>query len=210
GTDDTTVAIGGMGSLKDHVQSIPESMLVLGKNSQKIGEVINIIDELGKQTNLLSLNAAIEAAGAGEEGKRFAVVAVEVNRLADRTVDATKQIKQLIDIIQNSTNKTILLTEEGSKSVDAGFRMVEQVGKSLENIVTLVKKTARAANEISLSTGQQTTATDNMAQSISDVSRVAGQVLKSSEETRKAVDDINDLADQLRKLVGDDKVSVGR
>ncbi|MBI4866715.1 MAG: methyl-accepting chemotaxis protein [Candidatus Wallbacteria bacterium] len=204
GTDDTTTAIQGMRALKDHVQSIAESMLVLGKNSQKIGEVINIIDEISKQTNLLSLNAAIEAAGAGEEGKRFAVVAVEVKRLADRTVDATKQIKQLIDMIQNSTNKTILLTEEGSKSVDAGFEMVEQVGKSLENIVTLVKKTARAANEISLSTGQQTTATDNMAQSISDVSRVAGQVLKSSEDTRKAVADINDLADQLRKLVSED------
>ncbi len=206
GTDDTTVAIQGMSSLKDHVQSIAESMLVLGKNSQKIGEVINIIDEISKQTNLLSLNAAIEAAGAGEEGKRFAVVAVEVKRLADRTVDATKQIKQLIDMIQNSTNKTILLTEEGSKSVDAGFRMVEQVGKSLENIVTLVKKTARAANEISLSTGQQTTATDNMAQSISDVSRVAAQVLKSSEDTRKAVDDINDLADKLRRLVGEESL----
>ncbi len=204
GTEDTSNAITGMGSLKQHVQSIAESMLVLGKNSQKIGEVINIIDEISKQTNLLSLNAAIEAAGAGEEGKRFAVVAVEVKRLADRTVDATKQIKELIDMIQNSTNKTILLTEEGSKSVDEGFQMVEQVSTSLEGIVTLVKKTARAANEISLSTGQQTTATDNMAQSISDVSRVAAQVLKSSEDTRKTVGDINDLADQLRGLVSDD------
>lgn len=204
GAEDVKAAIMGMDTLKNHVQSIAESMLVLGKNSQKIGEVINIIDEISKQTNLLSLNAAIEAAGAGEEGKRFAVVAVEVKRLADRTVDATKQIKQLIDLIQNSTNRTILLTEDGSKAVDAGFGQVEQVGTSLDEIVTLVKRTARAANEISLSTQQQTTASDNMALSITDVSKVAGGVLKSSEDTRKQIQEINDLAAQLNDLVQTD------
>ncbi|MEJ2699381.1 MAG: methyl-accepting chemotaxis protein, partial [Desulfuromonadales bacterium] len=97
-------AIEGMTQLKTRVQSVAESMLELGENSQKIGGIVDIIDEISDQTNLLALNAAIEAAGAGEAGKRFSIVANEVKRLAERTVDATAQIKGLIDEIQKATN----------------------------------------------------------------------------------------------------------
>ena len=124
-------AIGGMGQLKEQVQSIAEAMLDLGENSQKIGGIVDIIDEISDQTNLLALNAAIEAAGAGEAGKRFSIVANEVKRLAERTVDATGQIKALIEEIQKATNSTIMLTEEGTKGVDSASNLVARISEAL-------------------------------------------------------------------------------
>ena len=123
-------------------------MLQLGENSQKIGGIIDIIDEISDQTNLLSLNAAIEAAGAGEAGKRFSIVANEVRRLADRTADATNQVKVLITHIQQSTNSTIMLTEEGTKGVDAANALVANISETLEKITRSIAETSEAASEI--------------------------------------------------------------
>src|SRR6185369_15778064 len=127
GTGEVTNAINGMSILKQQVQGIAASMLKLGDNSQKIGGIVEIIDEISDQTNLLALNAAIEAAGAGEAGKRFAIVAQEVRRLAERTVEATRQIKGLIEEIQKATNSTIMVTEEGTKAVDSASHLVDKV-----------------------------------------------------------------------------------
>src|SRR5512144_839402 len=102
-------------------------MLKLGEHSQKIGGIVDIIDEISDQTNLLALNAAIEAAGAGEAGRRFAVVAQEVKRLAERTVLATRQIRGLIEEIQAATNTTIMVTEDGTKAVDRAASLVDKV-----------------------------------------------------------------------------------
>ena len=132
-------AFTGMGRLKGQVGSIAEAMLGMGENSQKIGGIVEIIDEISDQTNLLALNAAIEAAGAGEAGKRFAIVANEVKRLAERTVHATGQIKGLVDQIQKETNTTIMLTEEGTKGVDAANLLVGRISEELTNITELVR-----------------------------------------------------------------------
>ncbi|HEY7746970.1 MAG TPA: methyl-accepting chemotaxis protein, partial [Desulfuromonadales bacterium] len=180
-------AVRGMGQLKEQVQSIAEAMLQLGENSQKIGGIVDIIDEISDQTNLLSLNAAIEAAGAGEAGKRFAIVAGEVRRLAERTVDATGQIKGLIEQIQKATNSTIILTEQGTKGVDAASTRVERVAEALANIISMVQETRGAAREIKLSTQQQTTASEQMAETIAEVRDVAAQVAASAEETAQAI-----------------------
>ncbi|HEX9006862.1 MAG TPA: methyl-accepting chemotaxis protein, partial [Bacteroidota bacterium] len=142
GTGDVANAIEGMAQLKSQVQSIAESMLQLGENSQQIGGIVEIIDEISDQTNLLALNAAIEAAGAGEAGKRFAIVAQEVKRLAERTVEATRQIKGLIDEIQKATNSTIMVTEEGTKAVDTASGLVDKVHQSFGTIIGMVDETA--------------------------------------------------------------------
>jgi methyl-accepting chemotaxis protein len=194
-------AVEGMGQLQTKVRSIAEAMLELGENSQKIGGIVDIIDEISDQTNLLALNAAIEAAGAGEAGKRFSIVASEVKRLAGRTVDATGQIKGLIEQIQKATNSTIMLTEEGSKGVETASSLVGRVSEALGNILTLVQETTGAAREIKLSTQQQTTASEQMAETIIEIRDVATQVAAGSEETAQAIAELTRLAEELRDFL---------
>ncbi len=199
-----STAVEGMAQLKGQVQSIAEAMLELGENSQKIGGIIDIIDEISDQTNLLSLNAAIEAAGAGEAGKRFSVVANEVRRLADRTADATNQVKALIVQIQQATNSTIMLTEEGSKGVDAASSLVANISEALEKITAAVAETTSAASEIKLMTQQQTTASEQMTETIVEVRDVAVQVAASSQETTQSISELTSLAERLQELVEED------
>jgi len=194
-------AIEGMGHLKGQVQSIAEAMLEMGENSQKIGGIIDIIDEISDQTNLLSLNAAIEAAGAGEAGKRFSVVANEVRRLADRTAEATDQVKVLIVQIQKATNSTIMLTEEGSKGVDAASTLVANISAALAKITAAVDETVDSAGEIRLMTQQQTTASEQMTETIVEVRDVAIQVAASSQQTTQAISELTSLAGRLQDLV---------
>ncbi len=194
-------AIGGMTLLKERVQSISSAMLGLGENSKEIGGIVDIIDEISDQTNLLALNAAIEAAGAGEAGKRFSVVATEVQRLAERTAAATRQINQLIEEIQKATHKTIMLTEEGTKGVDHASTLVTKISEGLQHIIHMVGQTTRAAKEIKVSTQQQTSASEQMAETIAEVRDVAAQVADSAGETAQAIAELNDLAERLRALV---------
>jgi len=200
GRGDVANAIEGMDQVRNQVQSIARSMQQLGENSQKIGGIVEIIDEISDQTNLLALNAAIEAAGAGEAGKRFAVVAQEVKRLADRTVEATRQIKGLIGEIQRATNNTIMVTEEGTKAVDSASRLVDKVQHSFSSIMGSVQETSRTAKEITLSTQQQTSACEQMAETMSEVRDVAQQVALSANETERAIAEILELAERLRSI----------
>ncbi|HEY5512977.1 MAG TPA: methyl-accepting chemotaxis protein [Geomonas sp.] len=200
GSGDVANAIEGMSLVRSQVQSIAKSMLQLGDNSQKIGGIVEIIDEISDQTNLLALNAAIEAAGAGEAGKRFAIVAQEVKRLADRTVEATRQIKGLIGEIQRATNNTIMVTEEGTKAVDSASCLVDKVQLSFSTILGSVQETSRTAKEITLSTQQQTSACEQMAETMSEVRDVAQQVALSANETERAIAEILELAERLKDI----------
>jgi len=210
GSEDVGAAIAGMEDLRAQVKQIAESMLRLGEDSQRIGGIIEIIDEISDQTNLLALNAAIESAGAGEHGKRFAVVAKEVRRLAERTVDATRQIRELITEIRRATNSTIMLTEDGTKGVDEASRLVDKVDRSFARLMKVVDETAQAAREITLSTKQQTTACQQIAATMNEVRDVAQQVADSTLETERAVTDINGISEQLRYLIEEEIQSKGR
>ncbi len=194
-------AVEGMGQLKQKVGTISSAMLELGENSREIGGIIEIIEEISDQTNLLALNAAIEAAGAGESGRRFSVVANEVQRLAERTVHATRQIRELIDEIQKATHSTIMVTEEGTKGVDHASRLVARISEGLQRIIDLTGETSRAAREIRVSTQQQTSASEQMAETIAEIRDVATQVASSAGETAQAIAELNDMAERLRSLV---------
>ncbi len=197
-------AIQGIAQVKDQVNSIAKSMLELGEKSQRIGGVVDIIEEISEQTNLLALNASIEAAGAGEAGKRFSVVAEEVRRLAERTIEATKQINQLISEIQRSTNNAIMATEEGSRAVDKGSALVDKVSESLRNIIALSSETTQSVKEIHLSTQQQTSSSEQMASTISEISDITQQVVTGAKETEGAMTDLNELTERLKELVVQD------
>jgi methyl-accepting chemotaxis protein len=209
-TGDVTNAIEGMTQLRTQVQTIAACMLQLGDNSQKIGGIVEIIDEISDQTNLLALNAAIEAAGAGEAGKRFAIVAKEVKRLAERTVEATRQIRGLIEEIQKATNSTIVVTEEGTKGVDAAAGLVDKLKLSFDDIIRMVVETARAAKEISFSTRQQTSACDQMAETMNEVRDVAQQVADCAAETERAIGELTALTENLRHLMEEEIQSKGK
>ncbi|MBE0504108.1 MAG: methyl-accepting chemotaxis protein [Desulfuromonadales bacterium] len=204
GRNEADNAMTGMGELKTKMESVAQAMLQLGEDSQKIGGIVDIIDEISDQTNLLALNAAIEAAGAGEAGKRFSIVANEVKRLAERTADATGQIKNLVDAIQKATNGTIMLTEEGSKGVDRASELVARVADALQEISRMVHETTAAAREIKFSTQQQTTASEQMAETIAEVRDVAAQVAVSTKETTQAIAELTALAERLKSLVAEE------
>src|SRR6202167_3653583 len=137
-------------------------MLDLGKKSQEIGAVLDIVSELAEQTNILAINATIEAAGAGDTGKRFGVVADEIRKLADRVGGSTKEIRGLIDDVRSAVNTTVMATETGSKSVDSGAQQFARVAEDFRRIAQLVTTTTDAAREIELSTKQQSTAVEQV------------------------------------------------
>ena len=195
--------IGAMSYIKRQVQSIAEAMIELGENSQKIGSIVEIIDEISEQTNLLALNAAIEAAGAGEYGRRFSIVAVEVRRLAERTAEATKQINSLIENIQDHTNRTILLTEEGSKAAGTGGERVNDVGDAIKELKSMVARTSQAVGYIHQSTTTQTQACEDMVATVGDVGMVARKVVEGARVVQTSLSDLNKNSELLLELIGE-------
>lgn len=191
-------AISGIRRQTDLVVS---HMLDLGKKSQQIGSVLDIVSELAEQTNILAINATIEAAGAGDAGKRFTVVADEIRKLSDRVAGSTKEIRGLIDDVRAAVNTTVMATETGSKAVDGGARHFEEVASSFRQITDMVSTTTEAAKEIELSTKQQTTAveqvnvaTANVAQTTKETEASSGQILQTASE-------LTGLARELAKLI---------
>jgi CHASE3 domain sensor protein len=187
--------------IKRQVDLVVGHMLELGKKSQQAGGILEIINELAEQTNILAINATIEAAGAGEAGKRFAVVADEIRKLADRVGGSTKEIRGLVEDIRASVNTTVMATEVGTKAVDAGTRQFTEVTTSFREIAALVATTTDAAREIELSTKQQTTAVEQVNVAISSVAQATKESEASSNQTLQTVTQLTGLSRELLQLV---------
>lgn len=187
--------------IRRQVDQIVGHMLELGKNSQQIGAVLEIVSELAEQTNILAINATIEAAGAGEAGKRFAVVADEIRKLADRVGASTKEIRTLIDAVRGAVNTTVMATETGSKVVDAGGRQFGEVAAAFRQIAALVSTTTEAAREIELSTKQQSTAVEQVNVAIANVGQATRETEASSSQTLDTASQLNGLSRDLLKVV---------
>jgi methyl-accepting chemotaxis protein len=200
---DTTVATTreSVAAIRQQVDTIVSHMLELGKKSQQIGSILEIINELAEQTNILAINATIEAAGAGDAGKRFAVVADEIRKLADRVGGSTKEIRELVDDVRAAVNTTVMATEGGSKAVDAGTRQFADVAASFRRIVGLVTTTTEAANEIELSTKQQATAVEQVNVAIANVSQAARETEASSSQTLQTASQLTSLSADLAKVI---------
>lgn len=187
--------------IRRQVDLIVGNMLELGKKSQHIGAVLDIVSELAEQTNILAINATIEAAGAGETGKRFAVVADEIRKLADRVGGSTKEIRGLIDDIRSAVNTTVMTTESGSKAVDTGSKQFSEVAASFKQIAALVSTTTDAAREIELSTKQQTTAVEQVNIAIANVAQATRETEASSGQTLQTASELSGLSRALLRLV---------
>jgi methyl-accepting chemotaxis protein len=187
--------------IKRQVDQIVGHMLELGKKSQQIGSVLDIVSELAEQTNILSINATIEAAGAGETGKRFAIVADEIRKLADRVSGSAKEVRALIDDVRSSVNTTVMATETGSKAVDAGSKQFSDVASSFKAIANLVSTTTEAAREIELSTKQQTTAVEQVNIAIANVTQAARETEASTSQTLETASLLAITSTDLLRLV---------
>ena len=163
--------------------------------------MLDIVSELAEQTNILAINSTIEAAGAGSAGRRFAVVADEIRKLADRVAESTKEIRDLIEVVRAAVHTTVVATEIGSKAVDAGTAQFAGVAASFEQIVDLVASTTEAAREIELSTKQQTTAVEQVNFAVANVTQTTKESEASSSQTLLTASQLSELSTRLRQIV---------
>jgi CHASE3 domain sensor protein len=184
--DDTIVqAQTSIAAIRRQVDLVVHHMVELGQKSQQIGAVLDIVSEHAEQTNILAINATIEATGAGEAGKRFAVVADEIRKLADRVAGSAKEIRGLIDDVRTAVNTTVMATETGSKAVDTGSRQFTEVAAAFQRIGGMVSTTTEAAREIELSTKQQASAVEQVNVAVADVAQATRATEASSAQTRQ-------------------------
>jgi methyl-accepting chemotaxis protein len=188
-------------AIRRQVDLIVNHMLELGRKSQQIGSVLEIVSELAEQTNILAINATIEAAGAGEQGRRFAVVADEIRKLADRVTVSAKEIRGLIEDVRAAVNTTVMTTETGAKAVEAGSRQFGEVASAFRQIASQIVTTTDAAKEIGLSTKQQTTAVEQVNIAITNVAQASRESETSTSQTLQTASQLNGLSGELLRMV---------
>jgi methyl-accepting chemotaxis protein len=187
----------GMQRIRSSVQATAKKIKSLGDRSLEISEIINVINDITEQTNLLALNAAIEAARAGEAGRGFAVVADEVRKLAEHSRSATKDIAALIKAIQAETNEAVVVMEEGTKEVESGATLADQAGRALDAISNVVRQSAELVQEISLASKQQVRGTEGVAHAMQIISNITRQTSQGTRGTVATVSQLVKLSDQL-------------
>jgi len=191
----------GMQRIRASVQATAKKIKSLGDRSLEISEIINVINDITEQTNLLALNAAIEAARAGEAGRGFAVVADEVRKLAEHSRSATKDIAALIKAIQAETNEAVVVMEEGTKEVESGATLADQAGRALDAISNVVRQSAELVQEISLASKQQVRGTEGVAHAMQIISSITRQTSQGTRGTVATVSQLVKLSDQLNEAL---------
>jgi methyl-accepting chemotaxis protein len=199
----------GMQRIRSSVQATAKRIKALGDRSLEISEIVNVINDITEQTNLLALNAAIEAARAGEAGRGFAVVADEVRKLAEHSRNATKDIAALIKAIQAETNDAVIVMEEGTKEVEIGAKLADQAGKALDAISTVVRQSAELVQEISLASKQQVRGTEGVANAMQIISNITRQTSQGARQTARTVEQLVHMSEQLNEALSQFRVAGG-
>ena len=193
--------ISGMDSIREQIQDTSKRIKRLGESSQEIGEIVDLISDITEQTNVLALNAAIQAASAGEAGRGFSVVAEEVQRLAERSAEATKQIGALVKTIQGDTNNAVTAMEKSTAGVVEGAKLSEAAGQSLREIEQVSNELAALINNISLSTQVQADMAGEVTNAMQDILQVTVQATEGTRLTANSVAQLTSLATGLRGSV---------
>jgi methyl-accepting chemotaxis protein len=200
GTDATRDTIAGMNRIREQMDLIAESMVRLSEKNQSIVEIIAVVDDLAQQSNLLAVNASIEAAKAGDQGKGFAVVAQEVKSMAEQSKQATAQVRTILSEIQRATNAAAMATELGSKTVDSAVVQSNQAGQSIETLAESVNDFAKSANMIVVSLEQEAMGVDQVATSMVGIREAVSQNLVAVRQVEEAARSLSELGDILKSL----------
>ena len=200
-------AITAMQEVSESTEITAETIKKLGRSSEEIGTIVSVINDIADQTNLLALNAAIEAARAGEQGRGFAVVADEVRKLAERTTKATKEISGMINTIQSETGKAVEAMGEGTQKVENGVTLANQAGDALKQIVSGVENVTDMISHIATSAEEQSSTTDEISRNMDSIAEVAKSNVSAIGEVANATNEMARLATELKDLVSNFKIS---
>jgi twitching motility protein PilJ len=199
-------AIGGMNAIRDQIQDTSKRIKRLGESSQEIGEITELISDITEQTNVLALNAAIQAASAGEAGRGFSVVAEEVQRLAERSAEATKQISALVKAIQTDTQDAVAAMERSTQGVVEGAKLSDNAGTALVQIDAVSRRLAELIEEISQSASREAESANVVAGNIQHIFAVTEQTGEGTRSTVQQVRDLSRVAEELRQSVSRFKI----
>ena len=194
--------LGKMRGIARSVEETAKKVHGLGTRSDQIGQIIGVIDDIADQTNLLALNAAIEAARAGEQGRGFAVVADEVRKLAERTSKATKEIAAMIQSIQGETKSAVEAMEAGTKQVEAGVATTQEAGNSLGAIIESAEQVGEMVTHIATAATEQSAATEEVNANLEQIAKITAETAEGAQQSAKACHDLSSLALDLQNLVG--------
>jgi len=193
--------IHGMDTIREQIQDTSKRIKRLGESSQEIGDIVSLINDIADQTNILALNAAIQASMAGDAGRGFAVVADEVQRLAERSATATKQIESLVKTIQNDTNEAVISMEQTTSEVVRGARLAQDAGVALEEIETVSANLAELIQNISNAARQQASSAGHISNTMNVIQEITSQTSAGTNATAASIGNLSDMAVELRSSV---------
>ena len=194
-------AVLGMNRIREQMETIAESIVSLSEQGQAIGEIIATVNDLAEQSNLLAVNAAIEAAKAGEHGKGFAVVAHEVRSLAVQSKEATAQVRTILNDIQKATNAAVMATEQGSKAVEAGERQSGEAGEAIRALADSIAEAANASTQIAASSHQQMVGMEQVAQAMENIKEASTLSVTSTRQAEQSAQNLHELGQRLKGLL---------
>jgi methyl-accepting chemotaxis protein len=201
-----TETINGMHRIQAQMESIAESIMKLSEHGQAIGGIIATVEDVAEQSNLLAVNASIEAAKAGEQGKGFAVVAQEVKNLAEQSQQATARVRNILDDIQKATSGSVMTTEQGSKAVEAGVKQSMESGEAIQRLANSVAEAAQATTQIAVSSQEQLVGMDQMVSAMESIKQASTQNVAATKQVETAARDLGELGQKLKDVVEQSQV----
>lgn len=202
GSEVVQATIKGMDTIRSQIQETSKRIKRLGESSQEIGDIVSLINDIADQTNILSLNAAIQASMAGDAGRGFAVVADEVQRLAERSSAATKQIAALVKTIQTDTNEAVISMEQTTSEVVGGAKRAQDAGVALEEIESTSTNLAELIQNISNAARQQAASAGHISNTMTVIQEITGQTVDTTEKTAESIGKLTQMAHEMRESVG--------
>jgi len=195
-----------METIREQAEAVAGNVVSLSEKTQAIGEIIAAVNDLAEQSNLLAVNAAIEAAKAGEQGRGFAVVAQEIKGLAEQSKQATAQVRAILNDVQKATAAAVLATEQGSKAVETGVKQSGEAGETIRSLANSIIETTQAATQIAASSQQQLVGTDQVAMAMENIKQATAQNVAGAEQAEKAAQNLHELGQKLKQMVEQYKV----